>query len=118
MTREDRLRDAKDTLAEARRLLEESKRSKEMGQQQQQHQNLRNSQQLGIDAQTNQQRAIMGGKLPYGGQMGEDSFPGPDVTFTPPLQIQNPMVNLGCLSSAQITDIVPVNVIWPSNQVP
>jgi hypothetical protein len=28
------------------------------------------------------------------------------------------MVNLGCLSSAQITDIVPVNVIWPSTQVP
>ena len=87
--------------------------------QQQQHQNLRNSQQLGFDAQQNQQqRAIMGGKLPLGGQMGEDSFPGPDVTYTPPLQIQNPMVNLGCLSSAQITDIVPVNVTWPSTQVP
>ena len=31
MARENRLRDAKETLAEARRLLEESKRSKEMG---------------------------------------------------------------------------------------
>jgi hypothetical protein len=28
------------------------------------------------------------------------------------------MVNLGCLSSAQITDIVPVNVLWPSTQIP
>jgi hypothetical protein len=28
------------------------------------------------------------------------------------------MVNLGCLSSAQITDIVPVNVMWPSSQTP
>jgi hypothetical protein len=28
------------------------------------------------------------------------------------------MVNLGCLSSAQITDIVPINVLWPSGQTP
>ena len=29
-------------------------------------------------------RAIMGQKLPLGGYMGEDSFPGGDVTYTPP----------------------------------
>jgi hypothetical protein len=61
----------------------------------------------------------MGSKLPLSpNAAGVDSFPGSDVTFTPPLQIQNPMVNLGCLSSAQITDIVPVNVLWPSTQIP
>ena len=69
--------------------------------------------------QQEQQRAILGGKLPLGDSpFGAESLPGPDVTYTPPLQIQNPMVNLGCLSSAQITDIVPVNVTWPSSQVP
>ena len=118
MTREDRLRDAKNTLAEARRLLEESKRSKEMGSNNQ-NQGLSNSQQRGNQQQQQQQRTIMGGQLPLGDSpMGADSFPGPDVTYTPPLQIQNPMVNLGCLSSAQITDIVPVNITWPTSQVP
>ena len=117
MAREDRLRDAKETLAEARRLLEESKRTKEMGQNQ--RTNISNSQQRGYQQQNEQQRAILGGKLPLGDSpFGSDSLPGPDVTYTPPLQIQNPMVNLGCLSSAQITDIVPVNVTWPSSQVP
>jgi hypothetical protein len=78
-----------------------------------------NSQQRGYHQQQQQQRAIMGGDLVLGsGAAGENSFPGPDVTYTPPLQIQNPMVNLGCLSSAQITDIVPVNVTWPSSQTP
>jgi hypothetical protein len=119
MTREDRLRDAKDTLQEARRLLEESKRSKEMGNNSGMR-NIANSQQRGMQAQQNQQqRAILGGQLPLGdGAFGADSLPGPDVTYTPPLQIQNPMVNLGCLSSAQITDIVPVNINWPSSQTP
>lgn len=81
---------------------------------------LSNSQNRGNQAQAQQQqRAILGGQLPLGdGAFGVDSLPGPDVTYTPPLQIQNPMVNLGCLSSAQITDIVPVNVNWPSTQVP
>jgi hypothetical protein len=98
-------------------LLEESKRSKEMGGGSKH--NISNSQQRGFQQQHEQARAIMGGKLPLGDSpMGANSFPGPDVTFTPPLQIQNPMVNLGCLSSAQITDIVPVNVAWPSSQVP
>ena len=117
MAREDRLRDAKDTLAEARRLLEDSKRTKEMGQND--RYKISNSQQRGFQQQQEQQRAIVGGKLPLGDSpFGADSLPGPDVTYTPPLQIQNPMVNLGCLSSAQITDIVPVNVTWPSSQVP
>lgn len=117
MAREDRLRDAKETLAEARRLLEDSKRTKEMGQND--RYKISNSQQRGFQQQQEQNRAIMGGKLPLGDSAaGVDSFPGPDVTYTPPLQIQNPMVNLGCLSSAQITDIVPVNVTWPSSQVP
>lgn len=117
MTRENRLRDAKETLVEARRLLEESKRTKEMGGGS--RQKISNSQMRGFHQQAEQNRAIMGGKLPLGDSpMGANSFPGPDVTFTPPLQIQNPMVNLGCLSSAQITDIVPVNVSWPSGQVP
>ncbi len=117
MAREDRLRDAKETLAEARRLLEESKRTKEMGQNQ--RHNISNSQARGYQQQQEQQRAILGGKLPLGDSpFGAESLPGPDVTYTPPLQIQNPMVNLGCLSSAQITDIVPVNVTWPSSQVP
>ncbi len=117
MAREDRLRDAKETLAQARRLLEDSKRTKEMGHQQQSK--LQNSQQRGLQQQNEQARAIMGGQLPLGASAaGVDSFPGPDVTYTPPLQVQNPMVNLGCLSSAQITDIVPVNVTWPSSQTP
>ncbi len=116
MAREDRLRDAKETLAQARRLLEDSKRTKEMGHQQTK---LQNSQQRGFQQQNEQARAIMGGQLPLGSSpAGVDSFPGPDVTYTPPLQVQNPMVNLGCLSSAQITDIVPVNVTWPSSQTP
>lgn len=119
MAREDRLREAKSTLLEARRLLQESKRHKEAGAPHQQ-QKLATSQTRGNQAQNQQQqRAIMGGQLPLGdGPAGANSFPGSDVTFTPPLQIQNPMVNLGCLSSAQITDIVPVNVLWPSTQVP
>ena len=118
MAREDRLRDAKETLAEARRLLEESKRTKEMGGQQGRH-NISNSQARGYQQQQEQTRAILGGKLPLGDSpFGAESLPGPDITYTPPLQIQNPMVNLGCLSSAQITDIVPVNVTWPSSQVP
>lgn len=118
MAREDRLREAKETLAEARRLLEDSRRAKETGDHGN-HSNIRNSQARGFEAQQAQARAIMGAKLPLGDSpAGADSFPGPDVTYTPPLQIQNPMVNLGCLSSAQITDIVPVNVVWPSSQVP
>lgn len=115
MAREDRLREAKETLSEARRLLEATKKSKEAGQ----NVNLVNSQSRGFQQQDRQNRAIMGGQLPMGDSpMGANSFPGPDVTYTPPLQIQNPMVNLGCLSSAQITDIVPVNVVWPRSQVP
>lgn len=113
MPREDRLREAKETLNEARRLLNESKRAREAG-----THHLSNSQDRGFQEQ-DKQRAIMGGKLPLGhSAAGVDSFPGPDVTYTPPVQIQNPMVNLGCLSSAQITDIVPVNVTWPRSQVP
>ena len=116
MTREDRLREAKETLSEARRLLEATKKSKEAGGR---NFNLVNSQSRGFGQQDRQNRAVMGGQLPLGdGPMGANSFPGPDVTYTPPLQIQNPMVNLGCLSSAQITDIVPVNVVWPRSQVP
>lgn len=113
MPREDRLREAKETLNEARRLLSDTKRAREHG-------SLTNSQARGQQQQQQQQqRAIMGGQLPLGqSAAGVDSFPGPDVTYTPPVQVQNPMVNLGCLSSAQITDIVPVNVAWPSTQVP
>merc|ERR1711990_579480 len=118
MAKEDRLREAKHTLLEARRLLQESKRSKEEGGDMRNF-NLATSQTRGHAAQEAQQRAIMGAKLPLSDNAaGVDSFPGSDVTFTPPLQIQNPMVNLGCLSSAQITDIVPVNVLWPSTQIP
>ena len=119
MTRDQRLRDAKDTLNEARRLLEESKRSKEMGSSERSNAKIANSQLRGYQAQQDQQRAILGGQLPLGDSpFGVDSLPGPDTTYTPPLQIQNPMVNLGCLSSAQITDIVPVNINWPSTQTP
>jgi hypothetical protein len=103
---------------EARRLLEESKRGRERGSGNNRN-NLANSQLRGFQEQDRQQRAILGGQLPLGsGPAGANSFPGPDVTYTPPLQVQNPMVNLGCLSSAQITDIVPINVLWPSTQVP
>lgn len=119
MTRDARLRDAKETLMEARRLLEESKRGRERGTNSQSRNNLANSQLRGFQEQDRQQRAILGGQLPLGqSPAGANSFPGPDVTYTPPLQVQNPMVNLGCLSSAQITDIVPINVMWPSSQVP
>lgn len=116
MARDDRLKEARNTLLEARKLLQESKRSKEQGSN---RHSLATSQTRGAQAQHRQSRAIIGGQLPLSDNAaGVDSFPGPDVTFTPPLQVQNPMVNLGCLSSAQITDIVPVNVTWPSTQVP
>lgn len=119
MAREDRLREAKSTLLEARRLLQETKRAKEQGDHELRNFNLATSQTRGHSAQDKQTRAIMGAQLPLADNAaGVNSFPGSDVTFTPPLQIQNPMVNLGCLSSAQITDIVPVNVLWPSTQVP
>ena len=119
MARDDRLKEAKNTLLEARRLLQESKRQREAGDNELRNFNLATSQTRGNSAQDRQNRAVMGTKLPLSDNlMGVDSFPGSDVTFTPPLQVQNPMVNLGCLSSAQITDIVPVNVLWPSSQVP
>ena len=116
MARDERLTEAKRTLLEARRLLQESRRQKEAGNG---NHGLATSQTRGEQQQNRQARAIMGTKLPLSDNAaGVNSFPGSDVTFTPPLQIQNPMVNLGCLSSAQITDIVPVNVLWPSTQVP
>lgn len=113
MPNDQRLREAKETLNEARRLLNESKRAREAG-----SGSLSNSQNRGFEQQE-KQRAIMGGAMPYSANpAGVNSFPGSDTTYTPPVQIQNPMVNLGCLSSAQITDIVPVNVTWPRSQVP
>lgn len=64
-------------------------------------------------------RAIMGGDLPLSDQdAGVDSFPGPDVTYTPPLQVTEAMVSLGCLNSTSVTDIVPVTVTWPVTQNP
>jgi len=47
---------------------------------------LANSQTRGILAQDRQLRAIMGQQLPYGGLMGADSFPGSNITYTPPKQ--------------------------------
>lgn len=64
-------------------------------------------------------RTILGGDLPLGDfPMGYNSFPGPDITYTPPSQINNPMVSLGCLNSQIITDIVPIRQMWPSDQTP
>ena len=49
--------------------------------------------------------------------MGENSFPGSDITYTPPTQATN-IVNLGCLNSSAITDIVPIFQSWPHSQSP
>ena len=63
-------------------------------------------------------RAILGDMLPLGEYpMGVDSFPGPDITYTPPLQT-SPMVSLGCLNSQVVTDIVPIVKLWPNGQTP
>jgi hypothetical protein len=64
-------------------------------------------------------RGILGSELPLSdGTVGENSLPGSDVTYTPPLQVTEPMVSLGCLNSITIIDIVPVNVQWPITQNP
>lgn len=66
-------------------------------------------------------RSIMGGKLPLTDNKltGQESFPGPDVTYSPPPPvISNHIVNLGCLNSSTIQDIVQVNVNWPIGQQP
>jgi hypothetical protein len=68
-----------------------------------------------------QLRSIMGTKLPLSpeGTMGENSFPGSDITYSPPPPvISSPMVNLGCLNSTTITDIAQVNVNWSMGQLP
>jgi hypothetical protein len=64
-------------------------------------------------------RAIMGQGMPLGDQTiaGVNSFPGPDVTYSPgPKFISTPIVNLGCLNSGTLTDIVQVGVNWPLTQ--
>ena len=61
-------------------------------------------------------RAIMGQKLPLTDDAlaGENSFPGPDVTYSPaPKFVSTPIVNLGCLNSSTVTDIVQVGLNWP-----
>ena len=64
-------------------------------------------------------RSILGDMLPLGDSpMGYNSFPGPDITYTPSNPINNPMVGLGCLNSQLITDIVPIKQQWPSHQTP
>ena len=48
----------------------------------------------------------MGGTLPLAsGLLGEDSLPGPDTTFSPPVQVTNPMASLGCLNPMAIQDL-------------
>lgn len=72
-----------------------------------------------ISEQTRHNRAILGQDLPLGEYpMGYDSFPGPDITYTPPTPITEPMTSLGCLNSAIITDIVPIVKLWPESQSP
>ena len=64
-------------------------------------------------------RAIIASNLPLSDNLlGEESLPGPDTTFTPIPTITNSMVNLGCLNSTTVTDIVPVVFKWPDTQVP
>ena len=61
----------------------------------------------------------MGQGMPLGDQTiaGVNSFPGPDVTYSPgPKFISTPIVNLGCLNSGTLTDIVQVGVNWPLTQ--
>lgn len=63
-------------------------------------------------------RSIMGQSLPFSDKlMGDNSFPGPVTTYSPSLP-SKPMVNLGCLSSGVISDIVPIKARWPSNTTP
>ena len=64
-------------------------------------------------------RSVMGQSMPLShSAAGVDSFPGPDVTYTPPITISNHMVNLGCLNGTTNTDIPSVTVQWPQNQLP
>lgn len=64
-------------------------------------------------------RVIVGQKTPLGkGLLGEFSMPGPDISLSPPTEVTNPMVNLGCLNYGNLTDIVPMNISWPNNKIP
>ena len=63
-------------------------------------------------------RAIMGQPLSFSNTlMGVDSFPGPVTTYSPSLPTK-PIVNLGCLNSTMINDIIPIKSKWPSNTNP
>ena len=66
----------------------------------------------------NENRAILGEKLALGEYpMGMNSFPGPDITYTSPVA-SSCIVNLGCLNSSFVTDIVQITQTWPKNKTP
>lgn len=62
------------------------------------------------------ERVLLSEQMPFGTYgAGAFSFPGPDVTFTPPPS--NPgVVNLGCLSSSDTPGTK--NITWPQQQTP
>ena len=62
------------------------------------------------------ERVTLGQQLPLGEFLaGQESYPGPDVTFTPPPS--NPfVVSLGCVASAGNTE--SFSITWPSQQIP
>lgn len=62
-------------------------------------------------------RATMGSPLPLGDYLaGENSYPGPDLTFTPPPS-NKAVVNLGCFSGGGSSSNT-IRVNWPRFQTP
>ena len=66
---------------------------------------------LGISSETSKLlgkvRSIIGEKLPLGVDTfaGSDSFPGPDVTYSPGSKfVTTPIVNLGCMAGGGIVE--------------